>query len=116
MSDMARKRGIISSSDQQQQQQDFNTTTTMEVGGSMYANADGVSLSQQQIIPPPPESHTRSLVKGLTWRCLATLTTVTIAWMVTGETGTAMQIGFFEFFAKLAIYYAHERVWTRIKM
>jgi uncharacterized membrane protein len=66
--------------------------------------------------PATSESHTRSLTKGLTWRCLATLTTVTIAWVVTGETGTAFQIGFFEFFAKLAIYYIHERAWTHIRM
>jgi uncharacterized membrane protein len=65
---------------------------------------------------PHEESHTRSLVKGFTWRCLATTTTVVIAWFVTGEVAQAFKIGFVEFFAKLAIYYAHERVWTKIRM
>lgn len=64
----------------------------------------------------PEESHTRSLVKGFTWRCLATTTTVTIAWFVTGEVAQAFQIGFVEFFAKLAIYYMHERAWTKIRI
>ena len=62
------------------------------------------------------DSHLRSLVKGLTWRFLATTTTTIIAWMITGEIGHALRIGFFEFFAKLAIYYAHERIWTRIRL
>lgn len=64
----------------------------------------------------PQESHTRSLLKGFTWRILATLTTVTIAWFVTGEVGTAFQIGFVEFFAKIGIYYGHERVWANIQI
>jgi uncharacterized membrane protein len=108
MSDSARKRGVTN------EQQGYNNS--LEADGVMmttpYANADHKDPST----PAVAESHTRSLVKGLTWRCLATLTTVIIAWMVTGETGMAFQIGFFEFFAKLAIYYIHERVWTRIRI
>lgn len=65
---------------------------------------------------PAEESHTRSLLKGVTWRCLATLTTVIIAWFVTGEVAQAIQIGFVEFFAKLGIYYMHERVWAKIRI
>jgi len=65
---------------------------------------------------PIQESHTRSLVKGLTWRILATTTTTVIAFIVTGHVEAALQIGFFEFFAKLLIYYIHERVWTRIRL
>lgn len=64
----------------------------------------------------PEESHTRSLVKGFTWRCLATMTTVVISWFITGEVAQAFQIGFMEFFAKLAIYYLHERVWAKIQL
>lgn len=64
----------------------------------------------------PEESHMRSLLKGVTWRCLATLTTVIIAWFVTGEVAQAFKIGFVEFFAKLAIYYMHERVWAKIRI
>jgi adenylylsulfate kinase len=65
---------------------------------------------------PEEESHTRSLLKGITWRCLATTTTVSIAWLVTGEVALAFQIGFVEFFAKIGIYYAHERIWSKIKI
>jgi uncharacterized membrane protein len=62
------------------------------------------------------ESHTRSLLKGLTWRFVATSTTVVIVWIVTGKPDVALQIGFFEFFAKIAIYYLHERLWLKIKI
>ena len=62
------------------------------------------------------ESRTRSLAKGLTWRVLATLTTISIAWLITGDVETALHIGFIEVFAKIAIYYLHERAWAQIPL
>ena len=62
------------------------------------------------------DSHIRSLAKGLTWRFVATTTTVVIAWYITGETTLAFQIGFIEFFAKITIYYVHERIWAKIRL
>jgi len=62
------------------------------------------------------DSHIRSLTKGLTWRFVATGTTVVIAFVVTGETKTAVRIGMIEFFAKFIIYYAHERIWAKIRI
>ena len=61
-----------------------------------------------------PESRLRSVAKALTWRITATLTTAIIAFLVTGELGTAIAIGGIEFFAKFVIYYAHERAWVRV--
>ena len=61
------------------------------------------------------ESPMRSVLKGITWRLLATFTTVVIAFCLTGEQGVALKIGALEFVAKLAIYYMHERVWVRIQ-
>ena len=61
---------------------------------------------------PPRDSKRRSLIKGLTWRCLATLTTYLIAWTWTGETELAGKIAAVEFFLKFIIYYIHERVWA----
>jgi len=62
------------------------------------------------------ESHTRSIVKGLTWRITATATTTIIALAITGQWEAALQIGLFEFLAKLLLYYVHERLWTRIRL
>lgn len=63
---------------------------------------DGVLLQQQQ---QRIESHTRSLLKGLTWRVLATCTTTIIAYIITGHIDSALRIGALEFLCKLFIYY-----------
>ena len=60
------------------------------------------------------DTHLRSLLKGLTWRMLATFTTVVIAWIVVGDVTVALEIGAIEVVAKVAIYYLHERVWEWI--
>ena len=60
------------------------------------------------------ESRLRSVIKGLTWRILATATTMTIAYFITGEVGDALKIGGLEFASKLLIYYIHERAWQRV--
>lgn len=61
------------------------------------------------------DSHIRSLLKGITWRVLATLTTVVIAWMVIGDVTVALEIGAIEVVAKIFIYYLHERAWQGLR-
>ena len=60
-------------------------------------------------------SRTRSLVKALTWRITATLTTAGIACAVTGELKTAAMIGGIEFVLKFMTYYGHERAWNFVR-
>lgn len=60
------------------------------------------------------ESHLRSILKGLTWRILATATTVTIAYFIIGDVSSALTIGGIEFFGKLLLYYFHERAWQMV--
>ena len=60
------------------------------------------------------ESHLRSVLKGITWRVIATSTTTIIAYFVTGEIGTALSIGAIEFVGKVFIYYLHERLWLLV--
>ena len=60
------------------------------------------------------ESHTRSVLKAFSWRIIATLTTTTIAYFMTGTVKTALQIGGVEFFAKMPVYYLHERGWQMV--
>ena len=62
------------------------------------------------------DSHLRSILKGLTWRVLATLTTVIIAYLIIGEVKLALHIGGIEFIAKFMIYYLHERAWASIPL
>ena len=63
---------------------------------------------------PDKDSRLRSLIKGITWRFLATATTITIAYIITGEVGDSLKIGGIEFFGKLLIYYLHERAWQAV--
>jgi len=60
------------------------------------------------------ESHLRSVLKGFTWRIVATTTTIIIAYVITGEIGMALSIGAIEFVGKIFIYYLHERIWQAI--
>ena len=57
------------------------------------------------------DSRRRSLLKAVSWRVLATATTVLIAWMVYGDIKPALAIGGIEFVAKFVVYYLHERAW-----
>ena len=57
------------------------------------------------------ESKTRSILKGLTWRILATATTFLLAWLFAKDLSVATSIAAVEFFIKFAIYYVHERAW-----
>ena len=63
---------------------------------------------------PVKESHLRSLLKGLSWRVVATATIILIAWYTTGNVELALEIGFIEFFIKLLLYYLHERAWQLV--
>ncbi|HJN88871.1 MAG TPA: DUF2061 domain-containing protein [Verrucomicrobiota bacterium] len=60
------------------------------------------------------ESPLRSAMKGLTWRMVATFTTILIVYYITGEQAKALQIGAIEFVAKFVVYYCHERAWLRV--
>lgn len=61
------------------------------------------------------ESNSRSLIKTISWRLLATLTTVAIVYAFTGNLNVALLIGGIEVFLKLLLYYLHERTWNKIR-
>jgi len=60
------------------------------------------------------ESRVRTLLKTLSWRLVATTTTICIAYLVFGDISNALKVGGIEFFAKMVIYYVHERVWQNV--
>ncbi|MCX7551323.1 DUF2061 domain-containing protein [Xanthomarina sp. F2636L] len=65
------------------------------------------------------ESHLRSIIKGISWRIVATSDTILVVLLITCLSGNcsiedALKIGFIEFFIKLAVYYFHERVWQHV--
>ena len=61
------------------------------------------------------DQHKRSIVKALTWRTLASLTTMIIVYAFTDQIALSLGVGVVEVFSKMALYYAHERFWTRIR-
>ena len=61
-------------------------------------------------------SHTRHIVKAITWRILGTLDTILLSWIITGNALTGLKIGFAEVITKMILYYLHERVWFKINL
>jgi adenylylsulfate kinase len=60
------------------------------------------------------ETRKRSILKAVSWRTLATITTAAIVFMFTGKVALALTVGFLEVFAKMALYFVHERVWQKL--
>ncbi len=61
------------------------------------------------------ETNLRSVLKTVSWRFLATLTTFSLVWIFTGQIDTALAVGGLEVIIKMIIYFFHERGWNRIK-
>jgi adenylylsulfate kinase len=61
------------------------------------------------------ETNKRSLVKGFSWRVVATTTTIIIVYIFFGRLDLAIAAGALEWVAKIALYWAHERAWFKIK-
>ena len=62
------------------------------------------------------ETRWRSILKALTWRLGGLVTTVLVAYVVTGQAALAASIGMADTLVKIGAYYAHERLWLRIRM
>lgn len=60
------------------------------------------------------ETKKRSILKAISWRTWATITTAVIVFIFTSEFALAITIGFGEVFAKMALYFSHERLWQKI--
>ena len=60
------------------------------------------------------ESRARSVVKSLSWRVVATSTTIVLVYFFTGQVDVAVAVAGVEVVAKLTIFYFHERVWQAV--
>jgi adenylylsulfate kinase len=61
------------------------------------------------------ETNLRSIIKGISWRIVATTTTILIVYFFFGRLDLAIAAGVVETVLKIALYWGHERVWQRIK-
>lgn len=60
------------------------------------------------------ETQKRSIVKTITFRIIATITTVILVLIFTENLALASIIGVLDLISKLIIYYLHERVWNKV--
>lgn len=60
------------------------------------------------------ETHLRSVVKGMSWRIIATLVTTTVVWVISGEVSMALFAGLSDSLVKIALYWGHERIWQTV--
>ena len=61
------------------------------------------------------ETNTRSIVKGISWRFVATSTTIIIVYVFFGRLDLAIAAGMIETVLKIALYWGHERIWFKIR-
>ena len=57
--------------------------------------------------------RTRSFVKSITWRVLATASTIIVVFVFTNEWVLSAEIGGVTLVANLMLYYIHERMWSK---
>lgn len=61
------------------------------------------------------DTNLRSIVKGVSWRILATTTTIIIVYVFFGSLNLAIAAGFLETVFKVLLYWLHERVWFKVR-
>ena len=61
------------------------------------------------------DTNSRSVVKGISWRFVATTTTIIIVYVFFGRLDLAIAAGALETVAKVGLYWAHERAWFKVK-
>lgn len=61
------------------------------------------------------ETNTRSIVKGISWRIVATSTTILIVYVFFDRLDLAIAAGLIETLLKVGLYWAHERAWFKIQ-
>ncbi len=54
-------------------------------------------------------------MKGLTWRITASVTTMLIVFLMTGNLALVAGVGLADVTLKVLFYYMHERLWGRVR-
>ena len=60
------------------------------------------------------DAHHRSILKAISWRVVASCTTMLIVFAFTGKAALSLGIGAVEVVSKMFLYYLHERIWGAI--
>lgn len=62
------------------------------------------------------ETNTRTIMKTVSWRIIATLTTMLLVYLFTGRITLALGIGVLEAVIKMIAYFFHERMWLKLRL
>ncbi len=60
------------------------------------------------------ETKRRSFYKTISWRIVATVTTLVVSYILTGDTTKSLGIASVDTMLKFVFYFFHERAWTRV--
>lgn len=60
------------------------------------------------------EKRVRSIAKTISWRIVATSTTILLVFLFTRDFVISASVGSLEVLAKIVIYYVHERIWNML--
>jgi uncharacterized membrane protein len=60
------------------------------------------------------EKPVRTLVKTITWRLIAFITTIVVVYIYSGDVKESIGVGVAANVLKMGFYYMHERVWNRV--
>ena len=60
------------------------------------------------------ESHSRSIVKAVTYRILGSTSTGLIFYVLTGRLSLSVGAGLLDVVLKIGVYFLHERLWNHI--
>jgi len=62
------------------------------------------------------ETRTVSLLKAISYRIFGSLVTFLACFIFTGKPFISLGVSVFDFFAKIVLFYIHERIWEGIKV
>jgi uncharacterized membrane protein len=71
-------------------------------------------LDQHIIASESRTTHGRAIAKAITWRGIGSFDTFLLGWLITGNAAMGGSIAVLELVTKMALYYAHERAWSRV--
>ena len=60
------------------------------------------------------EPRSISFNKSISYRLFGTMTTFVGCYIFTGKVVLSLGVGIFDFFAKIILFYAHERAWVHV--
>jgi predicted transcriptional regulator len=70
-----------------------------------------VKILNKKVVREEPK---RSVLKTITWRIIATSTTMLLVYVFTGQFELSAGVGVGDLVSKMVFYFLHERVWNRI--